>query len=39
MKLVKEFINHMLDNWGGIIYLVFVMSLGVAVLCMDGELV
>tara|TARA_R110002020_G_scaffold247358_1_gene461283 strand:- start:625 stop:744 length:120 start_codon:yes stop_codon:yes gene_type:complete len=38
MKLIKEFINHMLDNWGGIIYLVFVMALGVAVLLMGGEL-
>lgn len=32
MKLIKEFINHMLDNWSGIIYLVFVMVLGALVL-------
>ena len=38
MKLIKEFTNHILDNWGGVIYLVFVMALGVAVLLMDGEL-
>ena len=35
MKLIKEFINHMLDNWGGVVYLVFVMALGV--LALMGE--
>ena len=39
MKLIKEFINHMLNNWGGIIYIVFVMALGVAVLFLKGEIV
>ena len=39
MKLIKEFVSHMIDNWSGVIYPVFVMALGVLVLCMDGEVI
>ena len=38
MKLIKEFIKEVSDNFGGIICLVFVMALGVVVLLMDGEI-